>query len=90
MYSITYADRAAEDLAKLKKNEPKSFQKAVKLLNEIAMHPRTGTGHPEQLKGARTDQWSRRITQKHRLIYEVHDTEIVVLVLAAYGHYEDK
>ncbi len=33
---------------------------------------------------------SRRISRKHRLVYEIHDTEVIVLVLAAYGHYEDK
>ncbi|MCH5308145.1 MAG: type II toxin-antitoxin system YoeB family toxin [Prevotella sp.] len=35
-------------------------------------------------------QWSRRITQKHRLVYEIHDAEVVVLVLTAYGHYDDR
>lgn len=28
--------------------------------------------------------------KKHRLIYEIHDTEVVVLVLSTYGHYDDK
>ena len=49
-----------------------------------------GTGHPEPLRGDRSGQWSRTITKKHRLIYEVHDTEVYVLVVAAYGHYDDK
>lgn len=49
MYSITYAPEAQEGLAKLKRSEPAAFQKAVKLLNEIAEHPTTGTGHPEPL-----------------------------------------
>ena len=51
MYTITYAPEAKEGLAKLKRSEPASFKKAVKLLNEIAEHPKTGTGHPEPLKG---------------------------------------
>ena len=72
------------------KSEPKAYQKALKLIAELRDHPRTGTGHPEPLSGDRAGQWSRRITQKHRLIYEIHDTEVVVLVLTAYGHYEDK
>jgi mRNA-degrading endonuclease RelE of RelBE toxin-antitoxin system len=25
-----------------------------------------------------------------RLVYEIHDTEVIVLVLTAYGHYDDK
>ncbi|MDR1610431.1 MAG: type II toxin-antitoxin system YoeB family toxin, partial [Candidatus Symbiothrix sp.] len=35
-------------------------------------------------------KWSRRITLKHRLIYQVNDTTITVSVLSAFGHYNDK
>ena len=44
----------------------------------------------QPLKGNRSDQWSRRITEKHRLVYEIHDTEVVVLVLTAFGHYDER
>ena len=90
MYDIIFSPRAQADIAKLKRDEPIAHKKVVKLVNELMDHPRTGTGHPEQLRGDRCNQWSRRITQRHRLIYEIHDTEVVVLVLTAYGHYEDK
>ena len=90
MYTVSFVDKAKEDLAKLKKSEPAAFKKAINLLNEIALHPCTGTGKPEPLKGDRAGQWSRRITKKHRLVYEIHETEVVVLVLTAYGHYDDQ
>lgn len=90
MYTIVYSLRAEEDLRKLKKNEPVAFQKAIKLLNELTEHPKTGTGHPEPLKGNRAGQWSRTITQKHRLIYEIFETEVRVDILSSYGHYDDK
>jgi toxin YoeB len=90
MYDIVYSDKAKEDLAKLRRSEPAAHKKAVKLLNELMDHPKTGTGHPEPLKGDRASQWSRTITKKHRLIYEIFDTEVHVDVLAAYGHYDDK
>lgn len=90
MYSIDYTDKAKEGLAKLYKSEPKAFKKAEKLLDELALHPKTGTGHPEQLKGDRVGQWSRQITKKHRLIYTINDDTVIVLVLTAYGHYDDK
>ena len=48
-YSITYSPEAKEDIAKLKRSEPASFKKVVKLLNELIDHPKTGTGHPEPL-----------------------------------------
>jgi len=90
MYTITYAPEAKEGLAKLKRSEPAAFKKAVKLLNEIAEHPQTGTGHPEPLKGNRSGQWSRQITKKHRLVYRIFETEVHVDILSTYGHYADK
>jgi toxin YoeB len=90
MYTITYAPEAKEGLAKLKRSEPGAFKKAVKLLNEIAEHPTTGTGHPEPLKGEPLNRWSRQITKKHRLVYRIYETEVYVNILTAYGHYSDK
>ena len=90
MYSITYSPQAEEDLRKLKRSEPKLFQKALVLLNELIDHPKTGTGHPEPLKGLPENRWSRQLSKKHRLVYRIFETEVHVDVLAAYGHYEDK
>jgi len=90
MYSLEYTDDALEDFKKLKKYEPKAFKKVNKLLEELMEHPTTGTGHPHQLTGDRAGQWSRSITKKHRLVYKVEETRIVVLVLSSYGHYDDK
>ena len=89
-YHVKYQRQAIEDAARLQKDEPQAFKKLLKLEAELKEHPRTGTGHPEQLHGDRSNQWSRHITKKHRLIYEIYDTEVVVLVLTAYGHYGDK
>ena len=90
MYEVRLEKEAVDDLRKLRKSEPKAFQKATRLLDELYIHPTTGTGHPEPLKGGCGERWSRRITEKHWLVYEIHDAEVIVLVLAAYGHYDDK
>ena len=90
MYALEFTSTAEETIKKLKRSEPQAFAKLKKLLIELMNHPTTGTGHPEQLKGERVGQWSRRITQKHRLIYQIKEHEVVVLVLSAYGHYDDK
>ena len=66
------------------------YKKAVKLLEELQEHPQTGTGKPEQLKGDRAGQWSRRITDRHRLVYEIEEEQVMVLILSSYGHYDDK
>lgn len=90
IYNITFADEAKEGLSKLKRSEPASYKKAVKLINEIALHPTTGTGHPEPLKGKPEGRWSRQITKKHRLVYRIFEEEVHIYVLTAYGHYDDK
>ena len=90
MYEIIYSPNAKEDLLKLQRNEPAAFKKAAKFIEELKVHPKTGTGHPEPLTGDREGQWSRRITKKHRLIYEIFEHEVYVDVLSAYGHYADK
>ncbi len=89
-YSLKFRKQALEDLASLATNEKKAFAKAQILITELTEHPRTGTGKPEPLSGDRVGQWSRRINKKHRLIYEIHDNEVVVVVISAYGHYDDK
>ncbi|MDR0988592.1 MAG: Txe/YoeB family addiction module toxin [Prevotellaceae bacterium] len=89
MYTLEFSKKALNDLAKLKRNEPTAFRKAGQLLRELKEHPKTVTGKPKPLAD-RAGEWSRRITQKHRLIYRIEETTVCVLVLSSYGHYEDK
>lgn len=87
-FYIDFKKQAQKDLNKLLKDEPSAYKKALKLIAELYDHPRTGTGRPEQLKGEPHGRWSRRITARHPLVYEIHDNEMIVL--ASYGHYDDK
>lgn len=89
-YRIKYYKQALIDADHLQRNEPQAFKKFKQLIEELKHHPRSGTGHPEQLKGEPHGRWSRRISHKHRLVYEIHDMEVLVIVLTAYGHYDDK
>lgn len=90
MYRIVYSSRAIEDLRRLQRSEPAAYKKVSRFIEELKEHPKTGTGHPEQLKGDRAGQWSRTITKKHRLIYEIFENEVRVDILSSYGHYDDK
>lgn len=89
-YSAGIKPQAQEDLKVLSKSEPKTYLKALTLIAELYDHHLTGTGKPKQLKGGGGTLWSRRITQKHRLIYEIIETVVHVDVLSTYGHYDDK
>ena len=65
-------------------------RKIQRMLSEMEQHPRTGTGKPELLKGDLSGVWSRRIDKKNRILYEIHDDVVIVLVLSMRGHYGDK
>ena len=64
MYEIEYQEQALLDIAKLKKAEPASYKKVVSFIQELKEHPKTGTGHPEPLKGKPEGRWSRQISKK--------------------------
>jgi len=90
IYQIIVSPTAERGIQALKRSEPQAYKKVMQLLLELREHPTTGTGKPEPLKGNRSGQWSRRISQKHRLVYKIQEEIVTVLVLSAYGHYDDK
>ncbi|MFR9649459.1 MAG: Txe/YoeB family addiction module toxin [Rikenellaceae bacterium] len=90
MYTLVLSAKAQEDLAKLKRSDANSFKKVSKLLVELTLHPREGTGQVEMLKFFSEETYSRRISRQHRLVYRVYDDVVEVLLLSAYGHYDDK
>ncbi|MEE9356336.1 MAG: type II toxin-antitoxin system YoeB family toxin [Methylococcaceae bacterium] len=49
-------------------------------------NPSTGTGKPELLKHNLSGLWSRRISQKDRIIYR-YDSEYIY-IFAIGGHYD--
>lgn len=51
MYDVRFLKGAVEDIAKLKRQEPSAYKKAIKLIDELYEHPKTGTGKPEPLRG---------------------------------------
>ncbi len=89
-YVIKFTDDAENDIKRLKRSEPPAYKKVTKLLEELGVHPYSGTGKVERLKHYEEATWSRRITDKHRLVYRVYDNIVEVLVISAYGHYDDK
>ena len=51
-------------------------------------NPVEGTGKPEILKGNYKGLWSRRLSDKDRLIYRFDDE--IIYVFAIGGHYDDR
>jgi toxin YoeB len=90
MYTIEFSPEADEDVLKISMLGIKVQEKLEQLIQELTEHPTTGTGRPELLRGNRTGRYSRRITQNHRLVYRIKEDEHTVIILSAYGHYDDK
>lgn len=89
-YEIDFTPESQDHLFRLAKSEPKIYKKAIRFIEELATHPKTGLGHPEPLKGKPEGRWSRELSKKHRLVYRIYESEVVVLVISSYGHYNDK
>jgi toxin YoeB len=55
---------------------------AIRILNlveAVLRDPFDGIGKPEPLKYLKANTWSRRITDEHRLVYEVHSDRVKFL-----------
>lgn len=85
-----------EELAKihiekhLKSGNKAIIKKLEKIIVELTETPYSGIGNPEALKNNLSGYWSRRISQKDRLIYKVEENTVTVFVIAALGHYSNK
>ena len=91
-YVVLLSEKAKTELATIKgSGDQSTIKKVTKLLLELQEHPRTGTGQVEHLKHFVFEEtWSRRINKQYRMIYEIHDTEILVSVVSLRSHYGDK
>jgi toxin YoeB len=79
MRIIVFSPEALNQLNEWKKTHPKIAIKIVALITSISETPFSGIGKPEPLKFDLKGKWSRRISQEHRLVYEVTDQEIKIL-----------
>ena len=89
MYEIEYSEESIKELLKRIKSDIQAYKKFESLIPELREHPYTGTGHPHQLRYL-NGIWSRKLDKKNRLLYTINDTTVVVFIVSAMGHYDDK
>ena len=89
MYEIEFSEEATKELLKMMKSDVQAYKKFESLIPELQEHPYTGTGHPHQLRNV-NGIWSRKLDKKNRLRYTVNDTTVIVFIVSAMGHYDDK
>jgi len=87
-YIVKFNAEAQKDLMELQRKAPQALKKLAKLIDELKEHPRTGTGQCELSKHYAVETWSRRINREHRLVYQIHDDIVEVIVISAFWHYK--
>ena len=83
-----FSDNAWQDFLAWMREDRKVAKKIASLLSDIERNGNEGLGKPEALRGNLSGYWSRRITEKDRLIYRFDETTIYIA--ACKGHYDDK
>ena len=79
MRSILLTKSAIKDFEYWGINDPKMLKRIALLFYSISKTPFEGIGKPELLKSDLRGFWSRRITDEHRLVYEIDSEKIIVI-----------
>ncbi|HEX9873509.1 MAG TPA: Txe/YoeB family addiction module toxin [Deferrimonas sp.] len=77
--NVTFTPTALDDLRYWLKTDKRQAERVLAILEEIRRTPFAGIGKPEPLRFQLAGCWSRRIDREHRLVYQVEETEIIVI-----------
>ena len=83
--NITWTDESWEEYVEWQSQDKKILKKINSLIKDIKRDPFDGIGKPEPLKYELSGCWSRRISDEHRLVYEV--TEYSIVMISCKFHY---
>lgn len=87
MRSLVFEGKTWLTYEKLRENDKKLHKALCKILKEmLRSDPAKGLGKPEPLKHNLSGLWSKRISQKDRLIYKFDDKRIYIFAIG--GHYD--
>lgn len=75
------------DLSHWVQTDRKTTLHLLRIVGDTLPDPFRGIGKPEPLKGELSGCWSRRLTQEHRVVYEVKENQNLVRFLQARYHY---
>jgi toxin YoeB len=88
--SLIFEGSTWEDYEKLREKDKVLHKNLRKILKQLLRDEdlSEGYGKPEKLKHSLAGLWSRRISQKDRLIYSFDEDAIHIFAIG--GHYGDK
>lgn len=73
---LVWSEQAWADYLWWQRQERKVLKRINLLLEDIRRNGNEGIGKPEPLRRDYAGYWSRRITDEHRLVYELFDDRI--------------
>jgi toxin YoeB len=76
---VIFDQQFREDLRWWAKKDRKILNRILDLVEAVITDPLTGMGKPEKLKYLPGSHWSRRITQEHRLVYQIGENKLIFL-----------
>lgn len=76
--NVSFTENAWEDYLLWQKMDKKIVKRINELIKDIKRNPFEGVGNPEPLKYDLVGKWSRRITDEHRLVYQVEGNNLIV------------
>jgi len=76
---LIWSENSWNDYIYWQNSDKKIVKKINTLIKEIKREPFSGIGKPEPLKYELAGCWSRRITNEHRLVYEVSNDSIYII-----------
>ncbi|NEO75818.1 Txe/YoeB family addiction module toxin [Moorena sp. SIO4G3] len=87
MRSLVFEGKTWEIYEDLRQKDKKLHKTLCKIIKEMLREdPAKGMGKPEPLKHNLSGLWSRRISQKDRLIYKFDDNYVYIFAIG--GHYD--
>lgn len=75
---IIFSSCSWEDYLYWQQTDKKILKRINELVKNIQRTPFEGKGKPEPLKHNLAGFWSRRITEEHRLVYEVSGDNLLI------------
>ena len=88
MRSIVFEGSTWNKYEELRKRDKTLHKNLCKILKEMQRDdPSKGNGKPEALKHKLSGFWSRRLSQKDRVIYTFDETRIHIFAIG--GHYDE-
>ncbi|MCP1382502.1 Txe/YoeB family addiction module toxin [Runella salmonicolor] len=77
--NLSWDSDAWEDYLYWQRTDKNVLKRINELIKECLRTPFEGKGKPESLKANLSGYWSRRITEEHRLVYQVLNDRIHIL-----------